>query len=262
MNEGTGRTGASIVMKMNLCTSKNRAYDRAMLLALTHGVKGGAGTDWLDTTDAGLDTFAQNFSSLITASPATYGLDAPTAAALATAFTNYDSALTIANAPPTRTAANIATKDAFKAALITVIRTDAGIVQANPSVSNDDKISLGLPVSTGTPAPIPPPSTFPLLSILDASNLVHNLQYADNTTPTSARKPAGSIGMELYVEVSATEITDPAAISYYGLVTRNPVAISYGSGDKGRQAYIVGRWINATGEPGPWANIVNFTVAG
>lgn len=246
----------------NLIHRTTHSLIAALSLAwsLIHGIGGGAG-DWVPAKDEDLDAFCITFDTLITASPGTYALQASDATGFHTNRLAFTNALLLLNDPATNTKPNVEAKDAAKANLKTNLRTLAGLVQASPAVTNESRLALGLPVHTDTPAPIPPPGTFPLLAITKAGVLTHTLQYSDQDTPDSARKPAGAIGMELRVEVSATAIVDQEEIEYFGLATRNPVLIEYGADDKGKQAYICGRWINAKGEKGPWSLISNYTVA-
>lgn len=228
---------------------------------LLNGFAVAGSTDWVPSKDQDLDAFCTNWDTLITAAPGTYGLQASDATAFHTQRLAFTNALAAAVNPPTRTEVTVAAKDTAKNNLKTLLRQQAGVVQANPAVLNSDKLALGLPIDNNTPAPIPAPVTMPLLNIVRAGVLTHELRFADELTPDSSRKPDGATALELHVEVSATVIADPAGITYRGLATRNPFLIEYDAADKGKQAYISGRWITRTGEVGPWSAIQQMTVA-
>lgn len=217
--------------------------------------------DYLPTTDQDLDAWAINFADLITASPGTYALEAADATALNPIVDAFTAALAIATNPATRTTPTIAAKDAAKATMKTQLRSLANRVQAADSVSNEDKAALGLTIRDTSPAPVPVPTTFPLLQLIKATTLNHELRYADSDTPDSLRKPSGAAGMELRVQVSTVVITDPATITYRGFETRNPVQVGFDGADIGKQAYYSARWLTARGEPGPWSAIQSLTVA-
>lgn len=233
----------------------------ALVLAHLVGAMPCASSDWLPSTDADLDSFAQNFNTLITAAPATYGLVAGDATAFDPIADAYTSALATATNPPTRTSVTIAAKDTARFNVKASLRELAAKVQASPTVTDGAKTALGLTVRDLLPTPIPAPATFPLLSIVKATPLAMDLRFADSETPDSRSKPADVTGMELFVEASTTPITDPEQIDYEAVVTRNPVPVTFAAGDVGKTAYIAGRWINAKGDRGPWSSIVSMTVA-
>jgi hypothetical protein len=224
------------------------------------GVTAGAG-DWIPGTDADLDTFALNFSAILTANPTAYGLTAGDATALATLVNAYDAALGLATDPSTRTPATIAAKDAAKNAMKPQLRADGVLIRANPAVSDDAKIAIGVTVPDVKPTPIIAPTSFPLLSVLSATPFNHNLKVTDSDTPTTNAKPAGAIALEFRAQVSATAIADPGDIAYAGLETGHLVNKQFESGDVGKKCYYAGRWITRTGLVGPWSDITSFTVA-
>jgi hypothetical protein len=216
---------------------------------------------YIPPTDAALQTWADNFSTLITAAPATYGLVAGDAVAIAAVVNAYSAAYAIAIDPPTRTKPSVAAKDAARQAMLDVVRGYAIQIRNNAGVTNEDKADLGLTLPDPTPTPVPPPATSPVLSVLGATPLQLTLRFTDQTTPTSRAKPENVTGLELHAVASATVISDPAVIPYAKIATRNPVALDFDAADVGKQAYIAGRWLNRKGEPGPWSNVVAFTVA-
>lgn len=216
---------------------------------------------YIPNTDADIVNWENNFSTLITANPTNYGLLAADATAIAAQVAAYAAAFAIATNPSTRTTPTIATKDAAKASSLALCRFYAITIRRNQGVSDALKAGLGLTIVDPTPTPIPPPSTSPILSIVAATPLQLTLRFADQNTPDKRAKPAGVLCLELFSVPSATVITNPDTIPFYGLVTKQPVAINFDSADVGKSAYIVGRWANRKGQTGPWSNIVQFTIA-
>lgn len=216
---------------------------------------------YIPNKDADCINWVDNFSALITASPTVYGLLAGDAVAIAGVVATFDADYALAINPTTRTSANIAQKDAAKAGCLALCRFYAQTIVRNAGVSDALKVGLGLNLHDATPTPIPPPSTSPILSIVAATPLQLTLRYADQNTPDKRAKPAGVLCMEIFSSVSATVISDPDTLAFYGLATKQPVALDFSSGDVGKTAYTAGRWVNRKGQVGPWSNIVTFTVA-
>lgn len=218
-------------------------------------------TDFIPSRDPALESFLLNFKTLIAASPTSYGLVTGDATAINASYASWHSAYLAATNPTTRTHITIAAKDAQKILTVDVVRTYATTIRANTAVSNDLKLGLGLNVHDTIPTPVPPPSTYPLLSINGAGTGLQELRASDQLTPTRRAKPAGSAGLLVFRAVGTTAITDPTAAPFLGFVTKAAFQSSFTSGDDGKIATYFARWTNAKGELGPWSAPVSMRVA-
>jgi hypothetical protein len=218
-------------------------------------------TDFVPTKDAALLAFALNMSTLITASPATYGLDTTYAVALASDYSTFNAAMALTNNPATKTKVTVASKDAAKASLKGFIRTCAAVTQTDPSVTNANKTALGLTIKNTSPAPVPAPSTYPILSVAGSGSLAQTVKFADSGTPSSKRKPTGATGLVLFCSTSAVPITDPTQLAFRVVGTKNPTPVSFVASDASKVAYYAGRWITRKGLLGPWSSIYTLGVA-
>ena len=215
---------------------------------------------YIPTRDAELGQWAANFSTLVSASPGTYGLVAGDATTIATYVGAFTSALAVVNNPATKTRATVAAKDGARAAMLDIVRGYAQQVRNNQGVSNADKLALGLTLPDRTPTVVPAPSTSPLLNVVGATPGQHTLRYADAATPDSRRKPAGAIGLQLFVAVSTGVVGDPGAAPFKSFVTRQPYGVNFSAADNGKLATYFARWQNRRGETGPWSSAVTFTI--
>ncbi len=218
--------------------------------------------DYLPTREADLALWTANFANLTTATPTAYGLTAGQALDYSTANSIWQSALQLANDPTTRTAPNVAAKDVAKVNIKAISRLQGGIVQAWPSITPDQLAQLGLRVRDTGRTPTPPPNTYPLVSII--GNQAHSLTVAlaDQNTPNARRRPVNVIGAEMYGQIGGTPPTGLAGMQYLGLQTRYPQMWDLGLGAIGQRAYLITRWINRKGEPGPISAVANQIVAG
>lgn len=216
---------------------------------------------YIPPRDTEFAAWLDNFSTLITASPATYGLIAADAVVIAAQNTAFGAALTAATGMGTRSPVTVAAKNVAKINALAIVRPYAQQVSLNAGVIVDDKIALGVNPRTNTPTPIPAPTQAPILSIVGATPLQHTLRFAPTDSPTSRGKPFGAMTMQLFALASATAVTDQAALAFVAQITKNPVAVDWDAGDTGKQAYYAARFVTRAGLVGPWSDIINFTIA-
>lgn len=219
-------------------------------------------SDYIPAPDADYDLWATNFSTLLTASPGTYGLVAGDATAVAAVYSTWHAAYLAAINPATRTPVTVQAKDVARSASLVVIRPYAVTISNNAGVNPSDKVAIGVNPGTSTPTPIPAPNTAPVISVQLATPLVHQLAYHDESQPETVKaKPDGVKFLELRGAVSVTPITDQAAIAFKSLQSKSPFFVEWDAADVGKQAYYAARWVNSNGLLGPWSAIQQFTVA-
>lgn len=220
-------------------------------------------TSYIPPKDADFAPWLVNFSTMITASPATYGLVAGDAVSIAAQNTAFAAAYALVTSPSTKTPTTVQAKNIAKANALATVRPYAQRIANNAGVSSSNKIALGLNPRTNPPTPVTQPTTLPVLSIPSMINLGLIMRYRDSlASPSVKAKPAGAIAAEVYVKTSATPIVDPTLLTFAGLQTKSPFTLSFTSGDIGKQAYVVARWVTRKGLVGPWGAIVAATVPG
>lgn len=208
---------------------------------------------YIPSKDADLVSWATNFSDLITAAPATYGLVSGDATAIAAVVDPFIAAYAVATTPATRTKVTVAEKDTTKFAMLSLVRTYSQRITVNPGVADADKIALGLNLHGTPPTPVPAPTTIPLLSLLGATPLNFTIRYADELTPDARKKPFGAVRLDTFVKIDTTPKTDPEDSLYYGGFTKQPAFVTFSPSDAGKYATLWGRWANRKGEVGPWS---------
>lgn len=215
---------------------------------------------YIPPKDADFDTWATNFSALLTASPATYGLVAGDAATVAAAYTPWHTAYLAANNFSTRGPSTVQTKNTAKVNLLAIVRPYAQLISNNAGVSPTAKVNIGVNPRTTVPAPIVAPTSFPLLALRGGTPLQLTMAYSDSAAPDGKAKPYGALQLQVFAQVSATVITDPAAITFHGAATKSPFVLDFESGDANKIAYIAARYVTRTGLVGPWSAIQSATV--
>ena len=85
-------------------------------------------------------------------------------------------------------------------------------------------------------------------------------------TPTLTRRarPKGVLGAEVWLTlIDATQLApnDPSALAFLTMATKLSIRADFRSGDGGKTAVYMTRWVNTQGEKGPWSEIATATVA-
>lgn len=212
---------------------------------------------YIPTRDADLVLWSDNFQTLIAATPTTYGLTAPVAATITGLYNTFAAALTLATDPSTRTPATVAAKDAARGNMVPILRLYAQQIKANTAVSNALKVGLGIRIDDPIPTPIPAPSTKPIVSIVASGPQLMRLRFADELTPTSRSKPAGSIGCLVYRKIGTAPSVDPDTATFDGMYTRIPFDQAFSALDQGKTVTYFARWTNGKGEEGPWSEPIS-----
>jgi|SRR5579862_9695979 len=213
---------------------------------------------YIPAPDADFDNWFNNFSTLITASPTTYGLVSGDATTIAASFTAWHTKYVAATDPTTRTSPTVAAKTAQRALSEQLVRPYAISISQNPAVTNLAKTAVGVNLPNTARTPVPPPTTAPALSLASAIHNQQVLNYYDTSTPTTKSKPAGVIALELWQYIGVAPGTDVSLANLYGSLTKSPATIGTSSGDVGKIATYWGRWSTRSGpggqnQTGPWS---------
>lgn len=215
---------------------------------------------YIPPSDAAFLAWSVNFSTLITASPATYGLVTADAVTIQAANDAYAAAQAVVDSPATKTVTTVAAKNAAKNSATGIYRTYASQIRINPGVSNSDKLALGLNLPNNSPSPIPAPTSSPIIAVIGSTPGQHTMRFADSNTPDKRSKPQGVTAMQVFRTIGVSVATDPDAALLYGTFTKQPFAINYDSGDAGKVSTLWARWVTRTGLIGPWSSSVSAIV--
>lgn len=218
---------------------------------------------YIPSKDSMFTTWLANFSTLISASPATYGLGATDAATIAADNAAWAAAYALVTSASTKTAATVSAKNTQKVLTLAAIRPYAQAISNNAGVSSSAKTAVGVNPKTSVPIPITAPTTAPALTAVSTSTAGTILRFRDATaSPSVKAKPYGVTQLLLFASASTTPITDPTLLTFLGAFTKAPLTISLGSGDAGKTVYFAARWQTRKGLVGPWSPIISYLTAG
>jgi hypothetical protein len=217
---------------------------------------------YIPNKQANFTAWLANFSTLITASPNTYGLVTSDAVTIAGLNSAWVAAYTPVTSGSTKTPAAVSNKNSVEVSVKAQIRVYAQQIGNNPGVTSANKIALGLNPKTSTPSPVTAPTTNPVLTVQSASAGSLIVRYRDSAASVSVKsKPYGVKFCEIHGNASATPITVQTASNLLVNASKSPVVIDTSSFTTGMQLYFWARWRCGNGAFGPWSPIVAFTVA-
>lgn len=217
-------------------------------------------TDYLPTREAELLTFCTSFDEQINNTPEAFGLTAAQAANYSTLFTAFAAKYQAANDGTTRTPAVIAAKNTAKEALITDTRKLAKLIQATPSVTDEQRAGLGLHIPSDERIPVPVPSTKPVIEIKDIDGHLVYLRLHDNTD-TANRKPEGVAGAVLYTFVGESAPTSVDDWKWNGTTSKLNATIEFDPDlEPGTKVWITAAWANAKLETGQACPAVSLVI--
>lgn len=219
------------------------------------------GTSWIPNRDADFDVFLNNFADKVAAAPTSYGLVTGDGTAIDAVRDSWVTAWGLANDVNTSTSPVRSAKRARRAEATAVMRAQASVVRANAGVSDALKEGLGIVIPDTNNTNVPPPTTFPLLSLVRGESGIHVLRARDSGTPQSNAKPVGATGLRLYQGIGVAPITDPTQATFIDIVTSNPIVVPLDAANDGKKCTYFARWTTARGLVGPWSGPLAYTAA-
>ena len=203
------------------------------------------------TKDSLLAVYAPNFSGIITASPTTYNVTTAQAAALATATDNFVDAYNAARAEGTRSKSLTATKTSMKIALLALLRPMYGAIQASATVTNTQKVNLGITIRR-TPTPVPAPSTEPVVTVVSVTGRTVKLRLRDAANPHRVGRPVGVASATILSYVGATPPAGIGAWRFEGNVSKTLIDVVFpDTVAPGALVWFTVFWSNRKDEAGP-----------
>jgi hypothetical protein len=219
------------------------------------------GKSFLPASDSGLLAWTVHFRTMIQADPALYGLSAPIAAAYGLVSVAYEEAYQTAFDPTTRTRGNVCAKNAARAALKHQANLLAKIVAGTASVTDEQKIDLGLNVRA-RPTPIPPPAFAPAITIVSTSGNTVRLKLRDSTTSRRGRPP-GVDGAVIFSFVGASAPTSLADWRFEANLRKTKAEITFASSvPPGARVWFTAFWFNPRAQRGPASMPIGTNIPG
>jgi len=211
--------------------------------------------------DAAILQFSQNIVDLITPTPADWGLVVGDVTLYTALHTDFQTKLT-ACAPPVRSKPAVVAKNQSLIALRSGALTLANKIYADPAVTLDMKVQIGVP-PRALPKPIPAPDSSPVIEVVKCSGFTVRIRLRDADGARRGRPP-GTSGASVFSVVADQPPADIADWKFEGILGRvNKVDITFPSTvTPGSKAYITAFWFNGRKQTGPSAQPLGLNIAG
>jgi hypothetical protein len=209
------------------------------------------------TKDSLLATYAPNFSGIITLAPTTYNVTPAQATSLATATENFVDAYNACSAEGTRSKSLTTAKNSAKTALLSLLRPMYGAIQASATVTNTQKVNLGIAIRR-LPTPVPAPSTAPVVSIVSVNGRSVKLRLRDSANPHRVGRPVGVASATILSYVGTTPPAGIGAWKFEGNVAKTVIDIVFpDTVAPGALVWFTVFWSNRKDEAGPTCDPVS-----
>ena len=206
--------------------------------------------DFLPRSDAQLVAWGQNLVNHVGPNFAAYSITAEQAGELQVAFGDYQNAYHLTQDPQTRSTSNFETKRARRAEFVTLVRHLVGVIQSQPTTTNQQRVDLRITVRNTPPTPVPTPQDAPLLTIASVRGRLFNVRLTDASTGRR-RKPFGARQVWLYTYVGEAMPTFEQ-MEFYGSASKTTTQVVVGNQVAvGAKVWVSACWVTATGKSGP-----------
>jgi len=220
--------------------------------------------DYLPGSDTGLQAWVANFVTYAGAHLAELGIAPSDIIPISAGKTDFDAKMT-ANVTAQQTAQSARqAKDDSRDTLESLVRTLVKQLQASSDVDDTERAALGITVrDTIRTVAVGGISTRPIGAVDTSQRLRHEIRFSDEATPTRRAKPAGVMGCEIWVKVTAAGEPAPASadeLSFVSLDTASPYTAQFDGSDGGKTAHYMLRWVKSSGDKGPWSETISATI--
>jgi hypothetical protein len=219
-------------------------------------VKGGC--VMVPTRDARLAEYSTNFNTRGVASPQTFDLSVQEMAQYTALHEAWMTSYNACKAEGGRSAALVASKDIAKSALLPVARELYAQIQNSLTVSDNNKLLMGVVIRKKQPTPMPPPALAPLLVLLSVTGTVGRYKASDASVQHGRRRPANAKGITIlsFVGPSAPAANNPGWV-LQGQQGRNIFEVDFGNEvPAGVGCWVTCMWYSPRGEYSPAAKPV------
>jgi len=216
--------------------------------------------DFLPAPDPEFDDWFANFNAFLNDSATDVGVSGTDVTAINNAFEAWSAAWSALGPAQDAFNAAVATKNTARTDATPVIRRVVGVMQKFAGTTDALRAEARITIADTTRTRAPVPTTRPVLTIDNSQRLQQTVNFRDETTPNSKKKPDGVMGCELRCYVGDTPPANPEDYLFCALDTATPYLMVHDPAEAGKKAYVVGRWVNTRGEKGPWSESVMATI--
>ena len=214
--------------------------------------------DYFPTTDSGVEQFTANFSGLISIDPAVYGLDSKIAADYSGLQKDFAAKLTAAVNPATRGRLSVFQKDEARKALVLITRKYAQQISKMVSVTDDQRVELGITIADTKRTPVPAPTTSPHIKVIKTEGRYVTLELSQ--TKAKRGKPNKVAGATIFTFTGPVAPQGADGWKFIENTTKTTVQIPFPPSSTGDTIWITAFWSNSRDESGPAAAPISIAL--
>jgi len=220
--------------------------------------------DYIPGSDTGFQAWVDNFATYAAINFAELGIVLADTMPISAGKADFDTKMS-ANVTAQQAAQSARqAKDDSRDALESLVRALVNQLQVSSAVDDTERAALGITVPDRVRTAVVGDITSRPIGVVDTSQrLRHEIRFSDEATPTKRAKPAGVMGCEIWVKVTAAGEAAPTSadeLSFLSLDTASPYIAEFDGADGGKTAHYMLRWVKASGEKGPWSETVSATI--
>lgn len=231
--------------------SKILSLEKAMTTKIRH---------FIPSSESDFSTWANHFANVVSGEPSVYELSDEQISRLEGSLARWNTDFAASVTARDAAKAAVRRKDEARAELTQQLRSLAGIIQSNRSVSDAARDEAGLPIRKHGRTPIGPPRSTPAGMVFASGRAELTLVVSDTATPTRRSRPSGVSGYEVYVCFSEEAPENAADYRFLQFATRTSETLKFDDQHAGQTVHLLLRWMNPTGKPGPWSQPVSSIV--
>lgn len=201
--------------------------------------------DYVPGADAALLAYSLNFSNLIAAAPADYGLAEPDIIAYGEAQVDYTTKLTAAVEPLTRGKRTVFLKDEAKKTLVALTRTYAREINNRQATTDAQRQGLGLTIRSDSRQPLPEPDMTPFIKVKGVDGRTVTIELQQESSRRG--RPAGVSGATIFTHIGPAQPGEGEQWQFAANVTRTRVDLPFAPSQTGDTVWITAFWTNARG---------------
>ena len=215
-------------------------------------------SSYIPAKDTDFSLWLLNFSAVASDTPAVYGLTSAEQSAVSAAASHFQTRLAIATDPYTRTSVAVAEKDVARANAEAIVRPIAARISVSATITDPQKVAIGVTVRAQSAGPIPPPTDSPALALYSLATGTGKFGYSVAGS-IGKSKPYGVVGVEIWQHVSSSgHTTNPSDAVYVGSFTKTPFRLNFPGTDAGKSLSLFARFTTRSGpggavQRGPWS---------
>lgn len=215
-------------------------------------------TDFVPQGDTQFESWFANYVTYAGENSGALGLTIDDITDLSAAQGAFESAMADHTAAQAAARGATDTKNSAKGDAITLVRTLTRQIQADPSVTNEQREGLGITVPDDERTSIAAPKFPPTVQVITNARLQHTMRFFNHDGGRS--KPAGATNLEVWYTVGAPP-AETSELRFAGLASKFTLVRDFPVEDGGQTLFYMVRWVNAKGQHSPWSETVAATIA-